>query len=84
MLEKKYYSLYRNDKVTIGRACLNMYENNNEAKKIIKSYRKKVKFSWKEMENYSLRQKLYIIGSSTILIDIFSKIRMCKGFGKYD
>lgn len=84
MLEKKYYSLYRRDKVTFCIACLNMYENDNETKKTIKSYRKKVKFSWKEIENYSFRQKLYIIGSSTILIDIFSKIRMCKGFGKYD
>lgn len=82
-LEEKYPELYRKDKVTYCIGCINgyrsavkgTYEDNRKAKRIINGYRRKLRFSIKELLHYGLKDKFYILLSSPMLIGIFSRIR---------
>ena len=89
LLKNKYPKLYLNDKVTYCVSCLNYYcdmikgrfgKEQQLAKKQILNYRAKVKFDIVEWFRLSPKNKIYVIGSSTIFIRIFSKVRNLKGY----
>lgn len=85
-LSIKFPKLYKRDKVTFCITCVNYYcdailekfEDNNKSKLIIKDKRKEIKFAIYELLQYSLREKIYIIGSNKFFIGVFSKIRVFK------
>lgn len=87
LLEKKYRELYRKDKITFCVTCLNFYcdtyvsdyEDVAAVRQKIKEYRKKIKFSLRELAKYSLKNIVYIVGSSTVFIECFSKLRTSRG-----
>lgn len=83
-LSKRFPELYKRDKVTFCFTCANYYcdatmkkfEDNNKSKLIIKEKRKEIKFTINELLQYSLREKIYVIGSSRFFIGLFSRIRV--------
>lgn len=89
LLEKKYRGLYKKDKITFCLTCVNFYtdtyikkyEETPAVRQKIKEYRKKIKFPVRELSSYSLKNKIYIIGSYPLLIGCFSRVRACRGNG---
>lgn len=87
LLEKKYRELYRKDKITFCITCLNFYcdtycrsyEDAAAVRRRIKQYRKRIKFSIRDIVKYSMKEIVYIVGSSTLFIAWFSKLRACRG-----
>ena len=83
-LRLKFPELYKQDKATFCITCVNYYcdatmkkfEDNSKSKSIIKEKRKGIKFTIYELLQYSLREKIYIIGSSKFLLGLFSRIRV--------
>lgn len=86
MLEEKYPELYIRDKVSFCIACVNFYcgakDSVAEDKKIIlqkvKEYRTCVSFEKEDMKSYTIREKMYIIGSKHLkifcgLLNLFRK-----------
>ena len=55
-------------------------EEKQLAKKQILNYRNKIKFSIKEWFTLSLKNKIYAVGSSAILIKVFATARSLKGY----
>lgn len=89
MLRDKYPKLYLHDKVTFCVSCLNHYcgmingrfgEEKQLAKKQILNYRARVKFSIREWSALSLKNKIYVTGSSAIFIRVFAIARNLKGY----
>ena len=88
LLKHKYPDLYRRDKVLFCVACLNLYcdalmhqfDNNIVARNRIKEYRRRIHFSFSEIVRHSLKKKIYIIGSLPLIIDLFAKLRVCRGY----
>lgn len=82
-LKEKYPRLYKSDKITFcigcifsySNACNGEYDDNDKAKIIIKKYRKRIRFSFKEFLEYSLKEKMYVILSSTLFIEVFCKFK---------
>lgn len=83
-LSLKFPELYKRDKVAFCITCVNYYcyatmkkfEDNNKSKSIINEKRKGIKFTVYELLQYSLREKIYVIGSNKLLIGLFSRIRV--------
>lgn len=86
MLAEKYPELYIRDKVSFCIACVNFYcsakNSVAEDRKIIlqkvKEYRTRVSFEKKDMKSYTIREKMYIIGSKHLkifcgLLNLFRK-----------
>ena len=83
-LRLKFPELYKQDKATFCITCVNYYcdatmkkfEDNSKSKSIIKEKRKGIKFTVYELLQYSLREKIYAIGSNKFMIGLFSQIRV--------
>lgn len=89
LLKNKYPKLYLNDKAMYCVSCLNYYcdmlnerfgEQRQLAKNKILNYRIQVNFSFVEWFRLSLKNKIYVVGSSPIFIRLFAKIRNLKGY----
>ena len=88
LLKHKYPNLYQRDKVSFCVACLNLYcdaltnkfDNNAEARSRIKEYRRRIHFSLNEIMHNSIKKQIYVIGTLPLLIDLFAKLRVCRGY----
>ena len=89
LLKHKYPNLYLRDKVTYCVTCLNYYcdmlngkfgEEKQSAKKQILNYRNTIKFSLRELFALSLKNIIYVVGSSAIFINMFAMARNLKGY----
>lgn len=87
LLERKYPDLASRDKVTICKSCINFYseilskscDDKSVAKKRIKKCRAQIKFRRQEWLGYSLKDKVYAVGSQRWLIELFCRLRVLKG-----
>ncbi len=83
-LSLMFPQLYKQDKVTFCVTCVNYYceavlkkfEDNYKSKLIIKNKRKEIQFTIYELLQYSLRDKIYVIGSCKFMMGLFSRIRV--------
>lgn len=81
--KEKYPRLYKSDKITFCIGCIagyanasnGEYDDNDKAKKTIKEYRKRIRFSFKEFLEYSLKERMYVVLSSTLFIGVFCKFK---------
>lgn len=86
LFEEKYHELYPQDKIMYCNSCINNYtavlqsdiESKNDARILIKNYRKKIKFSFSELMTYSLKDRMRIVLSSSAFIDLFVKFKIRK------
>lgn len=89
LLKKKYRKLYQKDKITFCLTCLSfytdtyvrVYEDAASVRRKIKQYRRTVRFSIRDLTQYSLKNVVYIVGSSPLFIECFSKLRAGRGKG---
>lgn len=78
LLEKKYPRLLLLDKLNFCVACMNLYgaisivdaEQRHEAKRRIKSCRRKIRFTWNEFWRCSRKERIFIALSSRSMIGI--------------
>lgn len=85
-LENNYTDLASKDKLNFCIACINFYKDflksDSDLKKIalnrIKNYRRKVKFSIKEFNVLSWKEKIYVIFSKSMIIDYYCRIVMLR------
>jgi len=81
-LKTHFPTLYRADIPSICKSCINLYLSINTfplstrdiSKKRIKNSRSAIKISFKEFCSYSIKDMIYILGSSKTFIGMFCKI----------
>ena len=86
LFRTKYPALYSYDKVTFCVCCFNVYVqaleeqylSPDKAKKMVKHYRSRIKFSFHEMLRMNRKNRLYVIASMPIWIDFFSNFKIRK------
>lgn len=86
LLQRNYPKLYEKDKFIFCVSCFNQYcdalgkkfEGQKDALNIIKTYRRKVHFSFSEWLKQPFKNKVYIIGTNAFFITLFALIRNAK------